>query len=97
MWLKNLFSKPSPETGESSSIPAITAAVIAEAKRQPGGWVYAMDGIADPNGDVPAERIRGAWKVSASGEIEGGFIPNPNYRPISSGTLPAPGADRLER
>jgi hypothetical protein len=66
--------------------PAITAAVVAEAKQNPNGWVYAMDGIADPNGAVPPERIKGAWKVNASGEIEGKFMPNPNYRPLDGAT-----------
>lgn len=62
------------------------AAAIAEAKRNPNGWVYAMDGIADPNREVPPERIRGAWKVNAKGEIEGEFTPNPNYRPLGRAT-----------
>jgi hypothetical protein len=61
--------------------PTITPALIAEAKRQPNGWVYAIDGVSDPNGAVPPERIRGAWKVNANGEIEGEFIPNNKYRP----------------
>ncbi len=86
MWLKKFFAKPSPATFESSTIPAVTPAVIAEAKRQPNGWVYAMDGISDPDGAVPPERIRGAWKVNASGEIEGEFIPNPSYRPLGRAT-----------
>lgn len=43
-----------------------------------------MDGITDPDGAVPPERIRGAWKVN--GAIEGEFIPNPNYRPPGGAT-----------
>jgi hypothetical protein len=78
MSLKNLFSKPTPQV----DVPTPTAAAIAEAKQNPNGWVYAIDGIADPNGAVPPDRIRGAWKVNANGEIEGDFIPNPNYRPL---------------
>ena len=80
MWLKKLFSKSS--LLPRSDIPTPDASVIAEAKRSANGWVYAMDGITDPNGEVPPERIRGAWKVNANGEIEGEFIPNPNYRPL---------------
>jgi hypothetical protein len=79
MW-KNLFAKSAPPS--RADVPIPTAAAIAEAKQNPNGWVYAMDGIADPNGAVPPERIRGAWKVNAKGEIEGEFIPNPNYRPL---------------
>jgi hypothetical protein len=84
MWLKKLFSKPSPPPPSDGPTP--DAAAIAEAKRNPNGWVYAMDGIADPNGAVPPERIRGAWKVNANGEIEGEFMPNPNYRPLGGAT-----------
>jgi hypothetical protein len=62
--------------------PPITPALIGEAKGRPNGWVYAIDGVSDPNGEIPPERIRGAWKVNASGEIEGEFIPNPKYRPL---------------
>jgi hypothetical protein len=69
-----------------TSNPTITPALIAEAKRQPNGWVYAIDGVSDPNGAVPPERIRGAWKVDANGEIKGDFIPNPDYRPIGGAT-----------
>jgi hypothetical protein len=79
MWLEKLFGK----TTVGAEIPTPDAAAIAEARLYPNGWVYAMDGLADPYGRVPAERIRGAWKVNALGEIEGGFIPNPGYRPLS--------------
>ncbi len=41
--------------------------------------VDAYDGPADK---VPPERIRGAWKVNAEGEIIGEFVPNARYRPI---------------
>jgi hypothetical protein len=84
MWLKKLFAKPSPTP--RSDVPVPTAVAHAEAKQNPNGWVYAMDGIADPNGAVPPERIKGAWKVNANGEIEGAFIPNPNYRPLGRAT-----------
>jgi len=52
---------------------------IAEAKRNPGGWVYAIDPRYDASGEVPPEAIKGAWKVDLQGNIEGDFIPNPNY------------------
>jgi hypothetical protein len=53
----------------------------AEAKLNPGGWVYAIDNRYDPKGYVPPEAIKGAYKVDAAGEITGEFIPNPNYVP----------------
>lgn len=85
MWFKKLFSKPLP--APRSAVPTPDAAAIAEAKRNPNGWVYALDGIADPNGVVPPERIRGAWKVNANGEIVGDFMPNPNYKPPDGATI----------
>jgi hypothetical protein len=86
MWLNKLFGKSSPPVSESSAIPTVTPTVIAEARKHANGCLYAIDGIADPNGAVPPERIRGAWKVNANGEIEGAFIPNPNYRPVERTT-----------
>jgi hypothetical protein len=53
----------------------------AEAKNNPGGWVYALDGRYDPDGEIPPQAIEGAWKVDENGEIIGEFIPNPNYVP----------------
>ena len=53
----------------------------AEAKQNPGGWVYAIDGRYDPNGAVPPQAIAGAWKVDDSGDIVGEFIPNLNHDP----------------
>jgi hypothetical protein len=53
----------------------------AEAKNHPGGWVYAIDARYDPNGAVPPEGIKGAWRVDQAGEIIGEFVPNPNYVP----------------
>lgn len=58
-----------------------TPDLLEEAKRNPNGWVYKIDGHFRPNEHVPPEAIVGAWKVNAAGEIEGDFIPNPRYRP----------------
>lgn len=52
-----------------------------EAKRNPGGWVYAIDGRYDKEGAVPPEAVEGAWAVDESGNIVGDFIPNPNFMP----------------
>lgn len=52
-----------------------------EAKRNPNGWVYAIEGNFGPNDVVPPEAIAGAWKVDASGNIvKGSFMPNPNFK-----------------
>jgi hypothetical protein len=55
--------------------------LVEEAKRNPGGWVYKIDGHFRPDEHVPPEAIVGAWKVNAAGVVEGDFIPNPYYRP----------------
>nr|WSX75509.1 hypothetical protein OH826_17410 [Streptomyces sp. NBC_00899] len=54
-----------------------------EARRNPGGWVYEIDGdmVADPYGDVPPEAVIGAWKVDRRGALSGEYEANPNYRP----------------
>jgi hypothetical protein len=76
----NMFSKKS----DQHSLPTPDSTAIAEAKNHPGGWVYVMDGIDNPNDAVPPERIKGAWKVNQYGEIVGDFIPNTNYLPLDS-------------
>ena len=53
--------------------------LIKEAKRHPNGWVYVLDKEFEGKEEVPAEFIRGAWKVNESGEITGEFASNPNY------------------
>lgn len=58
-----------------------TPAAHEEAKRNPNGWVYAIDGTFGPDEAVPPECIAGAWKVDAAGKITGEFMPNPNYKP----------------
>ena len=58
-----------------------TPEMLEEAKRNPNGWVYKINGQFRLDEHVPPEAIVGAWKVNAAGEIEGDFIPNPRYRP----------------
>ena len=57
-----------------------TLGEIEEAKSQPYGWIYRISGKYDPDGTIPPEAIVGAWKVDGEGDIEGQFIPNPNYK-----------------
>lgn len=54
-----------------------------DAKRSPGGWVYEIDGeqVADADGDVPPEAIRGAWRIGEDGVPTGEYVANRNYRP----------------
>jgi len=58
-----------------------TEGEIAEARRFPNEYVYRISAHFDPDGRVPPEAIVGAWKVDASGRVEGEFIPNGKYDP----------------
>lgn len=51
----------------------LPAALIAEAKRKPGGWVYEIVGDYGPNDAVPPTAIRGAWKAPDSPFAVPGF------------------------
>jgi hypothetical protein len=53
----------------------------AEARANPGGWVYAIGGGYDATEAVPPQAIKGAWKVDENGEIIGDFVANPNFDP----------------
>lgn len=56
--------------------------LVAAAKKQPGGWVYEIDAemVNDPDGEVPAHAIIGAWTVDDRGKLTGEFQHNPQYR-----------------
>lgn len=61
-----------------SRLPSVGA--IAEAEKNPGGWVYEIRGAYGPNDHVPAHAVVGAWQVDPNGKIVGEFRPNPNFR-----------------
>jgi hypothetical protein len=62
---------------------------VEQAKQNPGGWVYKIEGDYGPEDAVPREAIVGAWRVDENGNITDDFIPNPNYRcPKPPGTTP---------
>ncbi|WDE08245.1 hypothetical protein SG34_013640 [Thalassomonas viridans] len=57
-----------------------TPEMVEEAKNNPGGWVYVIEGNYGPNDEVPPQAIAGAWQVDNNGEImKGSFRVNPNY------------------
>jgi hypothetical protein len=63
----------------SSSAP--TPEMMAEAKKNPNGWVYVIEGNYGPKDAVPPEAIAGAWKVDATGNIVvGSFQANPKFK-----------------
>jgi lysophospholipase L1-like esterase len=76
-----LISVYDPEQGPSLKTPTLNA--IEEAKRNPNGWVYEIEGNHGSNDGVPPQAIRGAWKVNDAGVIVGEFIPNPNFKSAS--------------
>ncbi len=55
-------------------------ALVAEARRVPGGWVYEIVGEFAPEQDVPPGAIKGAWKVDDNGVLTGEYVANPNFR-----------------
>ena len=61
----------------SEEVP--TDAAREEGKRNPGGWVYKIEGNFGPEDAVPPEAIVGAWKVDEDGNIVGHFIRNPKF------------------
>lgn len=61
--------------------PEITSELRSQARMRPGDWLYVIDPELDPEDRVPPQGIRGAWKVSGAGEIEGDFVANAQYRP----------------
>ncbi|WP_107488837.1 type VII secretion system-associated protein [Streptomyces subrutilus] len=59
----------------------ITESMRAEAAKNPGSWVYAIDPFVDSHGRVPPYAIVGAWKVDDEGVITDEFKGNSKYRP----------------
>lgn len=68
------------EHSKSSLKRPPTDGAIEEARKNPGGWVYEINGNYGPDEHVPPHAIIGAWKVNDAGVIVGDFIPNPNFR-----------------
>lgn len=58
----------------------LPAALVAEARTKPGGWVYEIVGDYGPQDAVPPSAVRGAWRVNDNGEVVGDFVPNPNFQ-----------------
>jgi len=67
--------------GSNKPAPPLTDAAKAEARANPGGWVYEIGGGYSATEAVPPQAIRGAWKIDDAGEIVGDFIPHPNFDP----------------
>jgi hypothetical protein len=65
-----------------SGMQEITAEIIAEAKRTPGGWVYKVDWQYPDDQYTPPEAIIGAFEVDENGNLTGKFEANADYRPV---------------
>ena len=81
----------------TTSAPPVTDDLRAEARANPGGWVYAVDPGFEGSAEVPPEGIVGAWKVDENGELEDAFTPNPRYRPTPQARGWFPPKTPLER
>lgn len=62
----------------------VTPDVLEAARKNPGGWVYKIEGAFGPDDYIPPEAIVGAWGVDANGNLTGEFRDNPKYKPGAS-------------
>ncbi|PYS49710.1 MAG: hypothetical protein DMF68_09310 [Acidobacteria bacterium] len=53
---------------------------VEEARRNPNGYVYKIEGKYGPDEFVPIEAIVGWWKVDSSGNITGEFTSNSKHK-----------------
>jgi hypothetical protein len=81
----------------SSATPPITGALRAEARANPGSWVYAIDRGFEGSLEVPPQGIVGAWHSNENGELSDEFMPNPNYVPTPQARGWAEPTTALER
>ena len=77
--------------------PPITDALRAEARSNPGAWVYAVDPGFGGAANVPPEGIVGAWQSDEHGELRNEFTPNPRYLPTPQARGWVQPATALER
>jgi hypothetical protein len=76
--------------------PKITDEMRAAAKKAPNTWMYSIDPMLDPDGEVPPYAIRGSFAVDDKGEL-GEFKGNPGYRPSPRALELSPPENELER
>ena len=78
--------------------PEITPRMRANARANPGTWLYVVDPAFDADADVPPHGVVGAYPVDERGEIGAAFRPNAAYRPSPAALRmpePASGLERL--
>lgn len=66
--------------------PPITERMRADARGNPGSWLYILDPDfpLDADGSPPEHAYLGAYLVDANGEIDENFRPNDTYRPVTA-------------
>lgn len=86
-----------PKMTTSETTPPVTDALRAEARANPGAWVYAIDPGFDGQTEVPPQGIVGAWRADEKGELTDDFTPNPRYLPTPQARGWAEPLSKLER
>lgn len=72
---------PFSKQEEEKKLPfSTTQEMLAEAKNNPNGWVYQIEGSFGPNNRVPPECVVGAYKVDEKSLLTGEFKSNPNFK-----------------
>ncbi|WP_051899022.1 type VII secretion system-associated protein [Sciscionella sediminilitoris] len=74
----------------------VTPAMRAEARRHPGGWVYAIDPAFSGAEEIPGSAVIGAYRVAEDGELTEEFLANEHYRPTLRGLGVPPPDNELE-
>lgn len=87
----------SEQSARGVTSPEITPEMRANARANPGTWLYVIDPAFDAEADIPPWGVVGAYPVNASGEIDAAFRRNTAYRPSPAALrMPEPASD-LER
>jgi hypothetical protein len=80
--ISKLFGrKPRSNADDERTFSPASETARAEARANPGGWVYEVEGGYSATEAVPPQAIKGAWKVDDRGEITDEYKPNPNFDP----------------
>jgi hypothetical protein len=79
--ISKMFGRKATSNVDRQPAPPVSEAARAEARANPGGWVYEIAGGYDNTEAVPPQAIKGAWKVDDRGEITAEYKPNPNFDP----------------
>jgi hypothetical protein len=68
---EKLFGRRKHAERADPPTPPLSEAAKAEARANPGGWVYEIGGGYNATEAAPPQAIKGAWKVDERGQITG--------------------------